>query len=54
MGSATAVEYEIGTGWECQDTGVCWRLLINSLANSSYLGFFVVKVTDECRNHRKR
>jgi len=26
MGSATAVEYEIETGLECQDTGVCWRL----------------------------
>ena len=26
MGSATAVEYEIGVGLECQDTGICSRL----------------------------
>jgi len=30
MGSATAVEYEIETGLECQDTGICWRLLFNN------------------------
>jgi len=34
MGSAIAVEYEIETGLECQDTGVCWRLLCFSIIAS--------------------
>ena len=29
MGSAIAVEYEIETGLESQDTWVCWRLRSN-------------------------